>query len=84
LDLCSAHAPWANSLRDVEELTPFAITTRYPGEDEVVTREEAVRAIEIADRVRTTVQEAIGRTRNAPPLSSNGRMRDAATEDSEA
>jgi len=59
LDLCSASAEWAEDLREVEELTPFAITTRYPGEDEEVTREEAVRAIDIAERVRGTVQKAI-------------------------
>jgi HEPN domain-containing protein len=67
LDLCAAHASWADSLRDAEELTPFAITARYPGEDEEVTREEAVRAIDVADRVRTIVQEAVREAGSASP-----------------
>lgn len=59
LDLCSAQAPWAESLRDAEELTPFAITARYPGEDEEVTHAEAIRSLDLADRVRTTVRQAV-------------------------
>jgi HEPN domain-containing protein len=59
LDLCAAHAAWAETLRDAEELTPFAITARYPGEDEEVTQPEALRAIETAGRVRAAVHEAI-------------------------
>lgn len=58
LDLCAAHVPWADKLRDAEELTPFAVTARYPGEDEEVTRVEAVRSIDIAERVRRTVRDA--------------------------
>jgi HEPN domain-containing protein len=40
-------------------LTPFAITSRYPGEDEEVSNAEAVRAIEIAERVRRIVRSAL-------------------------
>ena len=36
---------WHSS--DSEELTPFAITTRYPGEDEEVTKEEALCAMRL-------------------------------------
>jgi len=59
LELCGEHASWAESLTDAEELTPFAITSRYPGEDEEVSREEAVRAIESAERVREVVRTAL-------------------------
>jgi HEPN domain-containing protein len=59
LELCSEHADWPKGLEDAEELTPYVITTRYPGEDEVVTREEAQRAVEIAQRVRKQVQTAL-------------------------
>ena len=51
LELCSEHADWAGSLTDAEELTPFALTARYPGDDEPVTDQEARRAIEIAGNV---------------------------------
>jgi HEPN domain-containing protein len=59
LKLCGKHAGWVQALKDAEELTPYAITARYPGEDEVVTREEAQRAVEIAQRVRTQVRTAL-------------------------
>lgn len=56
LEVCSQCADWTSDVRDAEELTPFAITTRYPGEDEIVTKPEALRAIEIATRVRQAVR----------------------------
>ncbi len=60
LELCSEHAGWADTIKDAEELTPFAITARYPGDDEPVSEPEARRAIEIAARVRDTVRTALG------------------------
>ena len=68
LDLCAAQDAWAETLRDAEELSPFAIAARYPGEDEEVTQAEALRAIETADRVRATVHEAIRNKGVALPL----------------
>lgn len=67
LDLCATHGAWAATLRDAEELTPFAITARYPGEDEEVTRAEALRAIETAERVREATHDAIRSTGIALP-----------------
>lgn len=46
---------WPNTFRDAEELTPFAVTTRYPGEDEPVSGEEARRAIVIAEQTRQII-----------------------------
>ncbi len=68
LELCSHRSDWATGLEDAEELTPFAITARYPSEDEPVSEAEARRAVEIAARVRQTVREALdkeGMTLNA-------------------
>ncbi len=59
LELCAESANWTKEIQDAEELTPFAITTRYPGEDEEVTAEEVSRAIEIADHARNTVRRAL-------------------------
>ena len=56
LKLCGKHATWPHSLKDAEELTPYAITTRYPGEDREVTETEATSAVEIARRVRDQVR----------------------------
>jgi HEPN domain-containing protein len=59
LELCADQARWAEELREAEELTPYAITARYPGEDEEVREEEARRAVEIAARVRDAVRRTL-------------------------
>ncbi len=59
LELIAAHAGWTEELAGAETLTPFAVSARYPGEEEEVTREEASRAVEVAVRVRTVVREAL-------------------------
>jgi HEPN domain-containing protein len=47
---------WTVELSDADELTPFAVTTRYPGEDEHVSRKDALHALELAKRVRKVVR----------------------------
>ena len=59
LELCPNQPDWAKKLRDAEELTPFAVTARYPGNDLPVSGEEARRAVEIASRVRTEIRAAL-------------------------
>ena len=51
----SVDTDWSESLQEAEELSPYAISTRYPGIDEPVGEPEAIRAIEIADTVRHAV-----------------------------
>ncbi len=51
---------WKNAIIDVEELSPFAITTRYPGEDEEVSEQEALRAVDLAEKVCKAVREVLG------------------------
>ena len=48
-----------NKLFNAEELTPFAVMTRYPGEDEPVAESEAKKAIEIASMVRKIIRAAL-------------------------
>ena len=52
LELCAEHGTPAEDYGDAEELTPFAITARYPGDDEPVSEPEARRALDIARTVR--------------------------------
>jgi HEPN domain-containing protein len=59
VELCVEQGLEGKTLQDADELTPFAITARYPGEDEAVTEEEALRAIDIAARVCETVKLAL-------------------------
>jgi HEPN domain-containing protein len=59
LEMCAARAAWPGQLSDAEELTPYAITARYPGEDLEVSEADARRAVEIAEQVRQVVRRAI-------------------------
>ena len=59
VELCQKLREWPDSLLDAEELTPYAITARYPGEDRPVTRAEAQRAIEIAETTRQLICTAL-------------------------
>jgi len=54
LEICSQVIN-TNELTEAEMLSPFAITTRYPVEDEEVTKEEALQAIRIADLVKEKI-----------------------------
>ncbi len=58
-ELCTSLAEWPADLRDADELSPFSISTRYPGESLIVTEAEALKAIAIADHVRDTVRRAL-------------------------
>ncbi|ORJ62524.1 HEPN domain-containing protein [Geothermobacter hydrogeniphilus] len=59
VELCQTCRDWPDEFLDAEELTPYAVTTRYPGEDEPVSRQEAVRAIAIAEQTAALVHEAL-------------------------
>ena len=56
VELCAEHGARAADFKDAEELTPFAITARYPGGDEPVTESEAHRALGIARALRENVR----------------------------
>jgi HEPN domain-containing protein len=60
LELCREQSDWAEKLRDAEELTPFAIAARYPGNEEPVNAAEARRAVDIATRVREEIRSVLG------------------------
>jgi HEPN domain-containing protein len=59
LKLCSKFATWTQALKEAEELSPYAITARYPGEDQEVTEAEAKQAVELARQVRKQVRTAL-------------------------
>lgn len=56
LELCRKHADWVDSLTQAETLTAYAITTRYPGEDEPVSLVEAKNAVTIATQVKSAMK----------------------------
>ena len=59
LELCGQAANWANTIEEAEKLSSYSVTARYPGGEKPVTKSEAIRAIEIAGKVRRTVRHAL-------------------------
>lgn len=55
MELCRKHADWVNLIRQADTLTAYAITARYPGEDEPVSLTEAQDAVTIARQVKKTL-----------------------------
>ncbi len=58
LDLCGPQT-WIKEIDDAEELTPYAVTARYPGVEEIVTEDEAIQAIKLASAVKKTIRKAL-------------------------
>jgi HEPN domain-containing protein len=54
IQLCAGD--WVAEISEADELTPFAVTTRYPGVDDRVTKRDALHAIELAQKVRKVVR----------------------------
>ena len=50
---------WIVEISDADELTPYAVTTRYPGIDDRVTRKDAIYAVELAKKVRKVVRRVL-------------------------
>ena len=61
LDLVEESKRPALTTEEQERLTDYATTTRYPGDYEDISLEEARRATTIADRVRAEVREKLPR-----------------------
>jgi HEPN domain-containing protein len=59
VELAQTCRKWPALILEAEELTPYAITTRYPGEDEPVSADEAVKAIAVAEKVRHLIRHAL-------------------------
>ncbi|MDO8303798.1 MAG: HEPN domain-containing protein [Sedimentisphaerales bacterium] len=59
LDLCNPSTGWLDVLRDAETLTNYATAARYPAEEEPVSNEDALEAIEFAAKVQQTVRDEL-------------------------
>lgn len=42
---------------DIEDLNPYAVETRYPGDWEPLTREDAIRAVTVARSIRQMIRQ---------------------------
>ena len=56
LEFCEKNIEVPAEIADAESLTPFAVSARYPGEDEEVTKQEVLEAFEIAMKVRKFIR----------------------------
>lgn len=59
LNVCGETADWVSELQDAKNLTLYASTLRYPGQNIKVTEKEAIQAIEIAEHVCKVVKDAL-------------------------
>jgi HEPN domain-containing protein len=50
---------WIVEISDADELTPYAVTTRYPGIDDRVTRKDAIYGVELAKKVRKVLRRVL-------------------------
>lgn len=58
LNLCGSHK-WIEKIKDAEELTPYAISSRYTGMDEPVTEDEAHHAVYLASNMKKTIRKIL-------------------------
>jgi HEPN domain-containing protein len=56
LELCGEEFA---ALRDAEELSPYAITARYPGEEDEIAQPEAELAVETAEKVKYLIRSRL-------------------------
>ena len=59
LELCPDQETWVRDIQDAEDLTIYAVSTRYPDENETITRQEALDAVVTATKVRETVRTVL-------------------------
>ena len=59
LRLCGETAGWVAEINGAKKLTDYATTLRYPGEENVVTRQEAIEAVGIAIHTSEVVRKAL-------------------------
>ena len=56
IELCEKQIEIPAEIADAESLTPYAVSARYPGEDEEVSRNEVTEAFEIAVKVKDFIR----------------------------
>lgn len=59
LRLCAIAPDLVQELDQIEQLAPYAVEARYPGEWEAIERAEAERAVALARQVRDAVQQRL-------------------------
>jgi HEPN domain-containing protein len=65
LELAGSCRGWTYQNDEAEQLTPFAVVTRYALDDEPVTHEESERAVSAAEAILEAVRAAVSRQSSA-------------------
>jgi HEPN domain-containing protein len=59
LEMCARKGNWALQLEEAEMLSSYASTLRYPNDNIKITKNDAIKAVEIAVRVKEAVRNAL-------------------------
>ena len=59
MQLFGKEAKWVEKIQDAKELTIYAVSARYPEENDKVTKKEAYQAISVADNVKLVIRTAL-------------------------
>lgn len=59
IQLFGKKAKWIEKIQDAKDLTIYAVSARYPEEDDKVTKEEAYQAISVASNVKLVIRTAL-------------------------
>ena len=59
MQLFGVEAHWIEKIQNAKDLTIYGVSSRYPEENEQVTKEEAYQAVSIADNVKQVVRLAL-------------------------
>lgn len=59
IKLCKEKEDFSEKLQDASELTNYAIAMRYPGDYSKLKKEDAVKAVELGENVKSVVTKAL-------------------------
>lgn len=59
IKLCKEKTDFSETLRDASELTNYAIAMRYPGDYSKLKKEDAIKAVESAENVKSIISEEL-------------------------
>ena len=59
LELCAEKGKWSSELEEAKKLSTYASTLRYPSDNIKITKNNAIKAVEIAVHVKETVRNAL-------------------------
>jgi len=59
MQLFGSEARWVKKIQDAKELTVYGVASRYPEENEQISKEEAYQAVNIAENVKQVIRKVL-------------------------